>query len=128
KQYPIACRRKGSMDGAEEVLLDMNKLAEGKKFVGLGRMLVSDDQNLLAYTTDFTGYRQFTLQVKDLRTGQTLPDTTERVSSMVWATDNKTLFLTTEDPVSKRSHKLWRHVLGTAEFEPLYEEKDVLYR
>ena len=127
KQYPIRCRRKGN-DGAEEILLDLNKLAEGKKFASLGRMTISDDQNLLAYLTDFTGYRQYTLHIKDLRTGATLPDTTERVTSMVWAADNKTLFLTTEDPISKRSNKLYRHVLGTSKFDELYEEKDVVYR
>ena len=79
---------------------------------GWARFVVSDDQNLLAYTIDFTGFRQYALQVKDLRTGQTLPDTTERVTSVAWAADNKTLFLTTEDAVTKRSDKLWRHVLG----------------
>ncbi len=65
--------------------------------------------------------------MKDLRTGQTLPDTTERVTSLAWAADNKTLFLTTEDAVTKRSDKLWRHVLGTAKFDLLYDEKDELY-
>jgi oligopeptidase B len=127
KQYPIQCRRKGSMDAAEEVLLDLNELAKGHKFVGLGAFVVSDDQNLLAYSLDYTGYRQFTLLVKDLRTGQTLPDTAERVDSMQWAADNKTLFLITEDPVSKRTNKLWRHVLGSPALDPLYEEKDELY-
>ena len=75
----------------------------------------SDDQNLLAYTVDFTGFRQYALQVKDLRTGATLPDTTERVDQRAWAADNQTLFLTTEDAVTKRSDKLWRHVLGTTD-------------
>ena len=65
--------------------------------------------------------------MKDLRTGQTLPDTTERVTSLAWAADNKTLFLVTEDAVTKRSDKLWRHVLGTAKFEEIYDEKDELY-
>jgi oligopeptidase B len=114
KQYPIQCRRKGSMEAPEEVLLDLNELGKSHKFVGLGAFVVSDDQNLLAYTVDYTGFRQYGLQVKDLRTGETLPDTTERVDSVVWAADNKTLFLTTEDAVTKRSDKLWRHVLGTA--------------
>jgi oligopeptidase B len=127
KQYPIQCRRKGSMDAPEEVLLDQNELAKGHKFVGLGGFTVSDDQNLLAYTTDYTGFRQYGLQVKDLRSGQTLPDTFERVTSLVWAADNKTLFLVTEDAVTKRSDKLWRHVLGSHTFEPLYDEKDELY-
>jgi oligopeptidase B len=127
KQYPIQCRRKGSMEAPEEILLDLNELAKTHKFVGLGGFVVSDDHNMLAYTVDFTGFRQYGLQVKNLRTGETLPDTHERVDSVVWAADNKTLFLTTEDAVTKRSDKLWRHVLGTAAFEPIYDEKDELY-
>src|SRR5690348_18408621 len=119
KQYPIQCRRKGSMDAAEEVLLDLNEMAKGHSFLGLGAFSISDDNNLLAYTSDTTGFRQFTLHVKDLRTGETLPDTTERVTSLDWAADNKTLFLTTEDAVTKRSDHLWRHTLGDSKFEPL---------
>jgi oligopeptidase B len=128
KQYQIQCRKKGSMDAPEEVLLDLNQMAEGHKFVSLGGFAVSDDQNLLAYTTDYKGFRQYELHVKDLRTGQTLPDTTERVDGIAWAADNRTLFLTTEDAVTKRSDHLWRHTLGKQEFEPVYEEKDELYR
>ena len=127
KQYPVHCRKKGA-DGPEQVLLDLNALAEGHKFVGLGAFEVSDDQNLLAYTTDYVGFRQFSLHVKDLRTGEILPDTTERVDSVQWAADNRTLFLTTEDAVTKRSDHLWRHALGDKTFEPVYEEKDELYR
>jgi oligopeptidase B len=113
KQYPIHCRRFGTMEGPEEILLDLNELAKGKAFAGLGAFDVSDDQKLLAYTIDFTGFRQFALQVKDLATGETLPDTADRVTSVVWAADNKTLFLTVEDAVTKRSHQLFRHVLGS---------------
>jgi oligopeptidase B len=127
KQYPIQCRRKGSMEAPEEILLDLNELAKSHKFVGLGAFVVSEDQTMLAYTVDFTGFRQYGLQVKNLRTGETLPDTTERVDSVVWAADNQTLFLTTEDAVTKRGDKLWRHVLGSASYEPLYDEKDELY-
>ena len=128
KQYPIQCRKKGSVDGAEEVLLDLNKLAEGRKFVGLGAFVVSDDQNLLAYSTDYAGFRQFSLHVKDLRTGEILPDTAERVNSIQWAAGNRTLFFTTEDAVTKRSDRLWRHTLGGKEPQLVYEEKDELYR
>jgi oligopeptidase B len=127
KQYPIQCRRKGSMSAPEEVLLDPNELEKTHKFVGIGAFVVSDDSNLLAYTVDFTGFRQYALQVKDLRTGRTLPDTVERVTSVVWAADNHTLFLTTEDAVTKRSDKLWRHALGAAAPVELYDEKDELY-
>ncbi len=126
KQYPIYCRKKGALDAPEETLLDLNQLAEGKPFMALGAFAVSDDGRLLAYTTDETGYRQYRLRVKDLTTGQLLPDAAERVTSVEWAADNQTLFLVTEDPVTKRSNKLVRHVLGGATTE-IYEERDELY-
>src|ERR1051325_6758165 len=107
------------MDGPEEVLLDLNELSTDKKFVGLGAFVVSDDQNLLAYTIDYTGFRQYSLRVKDLRSGETLPDTTERVTSVAWAADNKTLFLGTEDAVTKRSDRIVRHVLGSPDFDSI---------
>jgi len=127
KQYPIQCRRKGSMENPEEILLDLNELAKDHKFVGLGAFVVSDDHNQVAYTVDYTGFRRYSLRVKDLRNGQTLPDTADRVTSVEWAADNKTLFLTTEDETTKRSNKLWRHALHSSPLEPLYEEKDELY-
>src|SRR5271163_3578734 len=77
KQYSIFCRKKGSLEAAEQVILDVNELAKGQKFMSLGRMAVSDDGNLLAYVTDNTGFRQYTLAVKDLRTGEVLKDHVE---------------------------------------------------
>jgi oligopeptidase B len=127
KQYPIQCRRKGSMEAPEEILLDPNELAETRAFVGVGSFAVSDDSNLLAYTVDFTGFRQYTLHIKDLRTRETLPDSAERVTSVAWAADNRTLFYTTEDETTKRPDKLWRHVLGDSMFEEIYHEEDELY-
>jgi oligopeptidase B len=127
KQYPIRCRRKGSMEAPEEIILDPNELAKTNKFVGIGATSYSDDGNLMAYSVDFTGFRQYKLQVKDLRGGETFPDTTDRVTSLDWAADNKTLFIVTEDATTKRSDKLWRHVLGSTAFDPVYEEKDELY-
>jgi oligopeptidase B len=127
KQYPYMCRRKERMEAPEEILLDLNQLAEGHKFLGLGAYRVSDDGNWLAYSTDTTGYRQFTLHVKDLRTGQVLAESIDRAGSVVWANDNTTIFYTTEDEVSKRSNQFWRHVVGAKDSELLYEEKDVLF-
>jgi oligopeptidase B len=127
KQYAYRCRRLGSMNGPEELLLDLNKLAEGHSYLGLGTFNVSDDGNLLAYATDTTGYRQYTLHVKDLRTGQTLSESIDRTGAAVWATDNKTLFYSTEDAVSKRSDKIWRHVVGTDRSDLLFEDKDELF-
>jgi oligopeptidase B len=125
KQYPIIARKKGSLDAPEEILIEMNKLAEGHKFMSLGGVAVSDDGNMLAWLDDNTGYRQYKLHVKDLRTGEMLPDTAQKASSLLWAADNKTLFYTVEND-AKRQWRLYRHVLGK---EPVlvYEEKDELF-
>ena len=123
KQYPILVRRQGSMDAPEQVMVDVNELAKGQEFMSLGAATVSDDGNLLAYSTDSTGFRQYTLRVRDLRTGKDLPDRREKVITVAWAADNRTLFYTTEDP-AKRSAYLWRHRLGDAKDELIYEEKD----
>ena len=125
KEYGIRCRKKGSMDAPEEVVLDVNELAKGQTFMSVDAFDISDDGNLLAYTTDNTGFRQFTLAVKDLRTGKMLVDHAERVDSVAWANDNKTIFYTVEDEVSKRSYQLYRHIVGTRGPDTLiYEEKD----
>jgi len=126
KQYPTYCRKLGTLEAKEEVILDQNELAKGLKFFSIGAFVVSDDGNLLAYSTDTTGYRQYKLQIKDLRTGQLLPETFERVGSVMWATDNKTLFFTTEDAVTKRSDKFFRHVLGD-KTDLVLEEKDEIF-
>jgi oligopeptidase B len=127
KQYPYMCRRKGTMEGPEEVLLDLNALAEGHSFLGLGMYSVSDDTNWLAFSLDTNGYRQFTLHVKDLRTGALSSEEIERVGSMVWANDSQTIFFTTEDATTKRSDKFWRHVVGSTTNDLVYEEKDELF-
>ena len=127
KQYPIFCRKKGSLDAPEEIVLDVNELAKGQKFMSVDVFNPSDDGNLLAYSTDNTGYRQYTLQIKDLRTGQLFPEKIERVNAVAWANDNKTLFYVTEDAVTKRSDKFFRHVLGTNKNDLIYEEKDELF-
>ncbi|HEV3511809.1 MAG TPA: S9 family peptidase [Candidatus Sulfotelmatobacter sp.] len=125
KQYPIRCRKKAAADAPEEVLLDINQLAAGQVFMTVQAFAVSPDGNLLAYTYDNTGFRQFTLAVKDLRTGKTLVDHAERVGSVVWANDNQTIFYTQEDAVSKRQYRLYRHTAGSAEPDTLvYEEPD----
>jgi oligopeptidase B len=129
KQYAFHCRRRDAEGAGEELLLDLNLLAEGHSFLGLGSFDVSEDNHLLAFSTDTTGFRQYTLQVKDLRTGTTLPERFERVTSVAWASDNRTLFYTVEDETTKRSHRLYRHLLGSTETDPLiYEENDERFR
>ncbi len=112
KQYPIFCRKKGSLEAAEEVILDQNELAKGEKFMGIAVMSVSEDGNLLAYSTDNTGFRQYKLRVRDLRTGRDFPEVMEKTGSVAWASDNKTLFYTVEDS-AKRQYRLYRHRVGT---------------
>ena len=132
-QYPIRCRKAAKADGAfddaaaEQVLLDQNAMAEGLDYLGLGDAEVSDNENLYAFTTDDTGFRQYTLHVKDLTTHLIQEKLAERVTSVEWAADNATLFYVTEDPVTKRSNKLWRRRLD-GEPELLLEEPDELYR
>ena len=126
RQYPIRCRKQGSLEAEEQVTLDLNALAEGHSYLGLGAYAVSDDGNLLAYSTDVTGFRQYTLHVLDLRTGELLPDRVEKTVSVVWAGDNRTVFYTVEDE-AKRSYRLYRHALGQAEDALIYEETDALY-
>jgi oligopeptidase B len=147
KQYPIYCRRpeigdqnrevweEGAPPGMavprepEEVLLDLNELAEGHSFLGLGCFEVSDDNRQLAYATDTTGYRQYTLEVKDLERGETVHFRVERVTSVAWSADNRVLFYVVEDETTKRSHRLYRHVLGNDQPDALiYEEWDERFR
>jgi oligopeptidase B len=129
KQYPVVCRKKETLAAPEEVMLDVNELAKGEKFMSLGAFNVSDDSNLLAYTTDNVGFRQYRLHIKDLRTGKLLPDTAERIDSLTWAADNKTLFYSTEDATTKRSDLVHRHLLGTdaAADALIFDEKDERY-
>jgi len=126
KQYSIYCRKPDGMDAAEQIVLDLNELAKGHKFLGLGLYQVSDDGNLLAYSLDTTGFRQYKLQFKDLRTGQILPDSIGQVNSAAWAADNKTFFYIKEDR-AKRAYRFYRHVLSGKNDELLFEEKDELY-
>ncbi|MGQ9804739.1 MAG: S9 family peptidase [Chlorobiales bacterium] len=126
KQYPYFCRKFRSLDAPEEMLLNENALAEGKDYLQVGLFEISDDHNLLAYAVDETGYRQYKLYFKDLKTGELLKDNVGFIVSFQWASDNKTFFYTIEDD-AKRSYRLYRRALGDAEGELIYEEPDALY-
>ena len=127
KNYPVYMRAKTFDKKDSEVLLDQNEMAKGHKFFSIRSLNVSDDGKLLAYMVDTVGYRQYKLQIKDLKTGKILPNEVERITTISWANDNKTLFLTTEDEVDKRSDKFWRHNIEKNKSKLLYEEKDVLF-
>ena len=112
QQYPIYCRKRGNLDAAEEVLLDQNALAAGHDFTELGVVRISPDHRLLAYSVDYSGAEHFTLHVKDLATGELLPDAIpDTYYSVEWAEDNRTLFYNTLDAAS-RPDKIFRHTLG----------------
>jgi oligopeptidase B len=127
KQYPIHCRRRDLPGAPEEITLDLNRLAEGRAFLSLGVYTVSDDGRLLAYSVDFTGFREYTLHVKDLESGALLSDRIEHVSSAAWSADTSLLFYVTEDD-AKRPFRLWRHRLGAVDDDLLLEERDQLFR
>ena len=124
KQYVILARRNGSPHAEEQVLLDVNQLAEGKKFMQLGSWDVSDDGNLLAYTTDETGFRQYDLHMRDLRTMKDGAEKIARVDSIAWSRDPRYLLYVVEDPVAKRAYQVYRHAIGAAKDDLLYEEPD----
>ena len=126
KQYAIHCRKQAP-EAPEEVTLDLNALAEGHAFIHLGAYAVSDDGRRVAYTLDVTGFREYTLYVKDLVTGEVLADRVENVSTVAWSADNDVLFYVTEDH-AKRAHRLWRHRIGAPVDDLLYEETDELFR
>jgi len=112
RQYPIYCRKQGTLDAKEEILLDQNALAAGQKYCVIGEFKVSPDHNLLAFAVDFNGSEKHLLIFKDLNTGRMLPDTIRDVSyGLEWANDNRTIFYTTLDTIL-RPDKLWRHQLG----------------
>ena len=125
-QYPVYCRKLGSLEAPEEIILDVNALAANESFMAIGAFTVSDDGNLLAYSIDNKGFRQYTLQIKDLRTGELLPERAERVGSVVWAADNSMIFYTVEDEEQKRQFQMYRHILGQPHTSDVlvYEEAD----
>jgi len=126
QQYTIICRKAATEDAREQVILDGNQLAQDHAFFAIGDTDITDDGRWLAYTTDTTGFRQYTLHIKDLETNETLPGEVERAGSVVWAADNGTLFYTVEDEEQKRQYQLWRHKRGTPHSEDVlvYQDDD----
>ncbi|KPJ60973.1 MAG: protease 2 [Latescibacteria bacterium DG_63] len=127
KEYPIHCRKIGSLEASEEIMLDVNKMAEGYEFYSVGRWAVSYGQDLLAYSVDTVGRRKYAIYFKNLTTGEILADVIPEVTgNMAWANDNRTLFYSKQDPNTLRPYQIFRHVLGTdaEEDELVYEEAD----
>jgi oligopeptidase B len=127
KEYPIYARKRGALDQPEELLLDVNALAEGHEFFSVGGWAVSSEQSLLAYAVDTEGRRVHTTYLKDLATGETLPDVLTRVTeNLAWANDNKTLFYAKQDEKTLRQYRIYRHVVGTdpAQDPLVFQEDD----
>ncbi|MGQ0649626.1 MAG: S9 family peptidase [Gemmatimonadaceae bacterium] len=129
KSYPVYARRKGTMQAREEVVLDQNREAEGKRFYSLGGFEVSPDGRYLAILVDTTGYEDFELRVRDLATGSDLPDRVPKLGfGLAWGSDNRTIFYATTDS-AKRTDRIWRHTLGTDRSSDVmvYYDPDVLF-
>ncbi|WP_435625531.1 S9 family peptidase [Flagellimonas sp.] len=130
KEYPIYARSEESLDNPEEVLFDCNILAEGHEFFNLRGISIAPNNELAAFAVDTVSRRQYTIQVKNLKTGEIYPDSIENTTgSSVWADDNRTLFYTKKDPVTLRSDKIYKHVLGTSsdKDELVFHETDDTY-
>ena len=129
-QYPIYSRKKENLEAKEEVLFNVNNEAEGYEYFQLGGLNVSPNNTLVAFATDTVSRRQYTIQIKNLETGNILTDKIENTTGgSVWSNDNKTLFYTKKDPLTLRSSSIYRHILGTDASEDVivYEEKDETY-
>lgn len=126
KQYPTYCRRRDAAGAPDQILLDLNEMAVGHPYLGVGLMQVSPDGRKLCYSTDVTGGREYTLFIKDLDTGGMLTEPVPLAGSAVWAADSRTILYTVEDQ-TKRDYRVYRMALG----EPtvlVYEETDERFR
>lgn len=129
KEYPVYCRRKDNMDSPEQVLLDVNKMAEGHHYYDIGSYSISPDNKLIAYSVDTVSRRQYHIFVKEIETGYVFPENIENTTGgMVWANDNKTLFYNVKDE-SLRSCKVMRHKLNTLPSDDVlvYHEEDTAF-
>lgn len=124
-EYPVYARRKGSPDGKEEVLLDVNELAEGRSFCSVRFPVIRPDHRMIAYAMDTGGRRFYDVYFKDLETGKVLEDRIEKVTgNMSWANDNSTLFYVRQDSVTLRWDKVYAHSLGVKADREVYREPD----
>jgi len=127
KQYPIFSRKKESLEAKEEILFDVNEMAKGFDYYQLGGLTISENNKLVVFATDTVSRRQYTLRIKHLETGEIYEDVIENTTgSAVWANDNRTIFYAKKDPVTLRSERIFRHVLGTSASEDIevYHEKE----
>jgi len=129
-EYPIHCRKQGSVEAPEEIMLDVNQVAEGHDFCSVRGVAVSPDTRLLAWALDTVGRRKYTIYFTDLETGEVMSNVIPGVTgNLTWANDNRTLFYAKQDPETLRSNQVYRHLLGTDPSEDVlvYEETDPTY-
>jgi oligopeptidase B len=126
KQYPILARKLGALTSVEDIVLDLNVLAREHSYFAMDAFAVSDDGDFLAYSVDTTGFREYTLHVKNLRRDENGPESIDRVSSVAWAADGRTLFYVTDDH-AKRPYRLWRLHRGEGGATCIYEESDARF-
>jgi len=127
QEYPVYCRKKDSLEALEQVMLNVNEMAEGYDFFAVGQRAISHNQDLLAYSVDAVGRRIYSIHFKNLVSNKPLSDKIDKVTgNMAWANDNRTLFYTRQDPVTLRWNRVYKHVLGTkpSDDELVYEETD----
>ncbi len=127
KDYPIYSRKKGSLEAKEEILFDCNEMAKGHSYFNLGGLNISEDNKWAAFGVDLVSRRQYTIQIKNLETGEILPVKLENTTGgSTWAGDNKTLFYTRKDAKTLRSDKIYKHTLGTEATADImvFHEKD----
>ncbi len=130
-EYPIYCRRKGSMDAKEEIVIDANKKAEGHSFFILTGVTMSPDHRSVAFAVDTVGRRMYTIYFKDLQTGNILDEKLSDVTSnLEWSNDNQTIYFTHQDPQTLRSYQIYRYEVGlpAEQAELVYEEDDETFR
>ena len=130
KEYPIYCRKKESLESPEIILLNVNEMAEGHEYYQVVGLSVSPNNRFLSFGVDTVSRRQYTLHVKDLETGETLPDRIKNTTGgAAWAGDNRTFFYNAKDPDTLRSHKIFRHELRTSQEQDteVYHETDETY-
>ncbi len=127
QDYQLSCRKLGDENGAEEIMLNMPEMAKGTSYFAVGGQSVSENNELLAYSVDLVSRRQYTIHFKNLKTGEMYPDEiVNTTGGITWANDNKTVFYTKQDPVTLRSHQIYKHVLGTPveNDQLIFEETD----
>ncbi|MCP4121355.1 MAG: S9 family peptidase [Bacteroidetes bacterium] len=126
-EYPLYCRKKGSTDAEEEILLEVNELAAGKEYFKIGAREISDDNRFLAYGEDIVGRRIYMIRIKDLKTGELLEDSIPNTNGhAAWSSDNKTIFYTLKDEATLRTYKIMKHVIGqpNEQDEEVFTESD----